>query len=316
MRVATRRTRPADVHFAAAHDAGIDALVAKAVGDRIGTAWRPGSAWRSLRAQLDDIEDETTTAGGTFVRTADDLRAAAHRGQLAVLLGIEGADAIGTDLDRLAALAHRGLRVMVPVHLSHNAVGTTCLPWQQYLGPIPLRHPTPGLTTFGRELVHAMNDLGVVVDASHADEATLRGMVEQSTAPVICSHAGARRVSDFARYLSDDAIRMIAASGGVVGLWPYHHHGKGTPTVAALVAHAQAVADLVGPAHLCLGTDMNGVPGVADGYRDERDVPVLADALRAGGFTAAELDGILSANFLRVLEATTPSPGTAPSPRR
>jgi microsomal dipeptidase-like Zn-dependent dipeptidase len=303
-RAATRRTRPPDVHFDAAHAAGVDALVAKAVGDRIGTAPWVRPAWRALVAQLDDIETETARAGGTIVREAADLRAARAAGRLGVLPGIEGLDAMGTDLTRLEDLARRGVRVIVPVHLGHNAIGTTCLPWQQYLGPIPVRRKPPGLTAFGRELVDAMNALGIVIDASHADEATLRGMVERSSKPVICSHAGARRVADFARYLSDDAIRLVASSGGVVGLWPYHHAGRGTPSISAIVEHAKAVADVAGTDHLCIGTDMNGVPGVAEGYRDERDVPLIADALRAGGFSAREVASILGGNFLRVLEAT------------
>jgi microsomal dipeptidase-like Zn-dependent dipeptidase len=305
------RTRPDDVRFDVAHDAGVHALVAKAVGDRIGTIWRFRSAWRAVLAQLEDAEQETERAGGVTVRDHEDLVAAHRDGRLAVILGLEGADAIGTDLERLAALAGRGVRVIVPVHLGDNQIGTTCLPWLQYAGPIPVRRKSPGLTPFGIDFVQAMNELGIVVDASHADETTLRDMVEHSRAPVICSHAGAKRVNDFARYLSDDAIRLIAGSGGVIGLWPYYVRGKGAPTISALVDHAKAVADLAGPQHLCLGTDMNGVPGATAGYRDERDVPLLVDALRDAGFSARELDGIVGGNFLRVLASARPN--AAPS---
>jgi membrane dipeptidase len=120
---------------------------------------------------------------------------------------------------------------------------------------------------------------------------------------VICSHAGAREVASFERYLSDDAIRAVAGTGGAIGLWPYFMRGQGTPTLDALAAHARHIADLVGSEHVCLGTDMNGVPGLAEGYRSEKDVPLIAKHLSTAGFSEAEVDGIMGENFLRVLEA-------------
>jgi membrane dipeptidase len=98
-------------------------------------------------------------------------------------------------------------------------------------------------------------------------------------------------------------LRAIASTGGVVGLWPYCHRGHGVRDVADLVGHARHVADLVGPQHLCIGTDMNGVPGHMAGYRDERDLPLVTAALLDGGFSADEVRGILGANALRVLDA-------------
>src|SRR5205814_6943632 len=158
------------------------------------------------------IRREADEAGARVVTTAAAVRDAHQEGRLAVILGLEGADALGTDLDKLRELAAAGARVIVPVHLGDNQIGTTCLPWQRYLGPIPVRRQQPGLTDLGVDFVAAMNDNGIVVDGSHADEATLLGMIEHSRAPVICSHAGARSVSAFERYLSDEAIHAVAAS--------------------------------------------------------------------------------------------------------
>jgi membrane dipeptidase len=295
------RNQPAHISLEQAHAAGVHAVVAKAVGDPLVTRWHFRPPWTAVRNQLDTIRAEAGEAGARLATTASEVRAARGEGRLAVILGLEGADALGTDISKLDELAAAGVRVIVPVHLGDNEVGTTCLPWQRYLGPIPVRRRPPGLTEFGAAFIAAMNDLGEVVDGSHADEATLLGMVEHSRAPVICSHAGARSVASFERYLSDDAIHAVAASGGVVGLWPYYMRGKGTRTLDDVVAHARHIADLVGPEHVCLGTDMNGVPGLAEGYRDERDVPVLATRLAEGGFTDAEVAGIMGENFLRVL---------------
>jgi membrane dipeptidase len=297
------RDHPPDVTFADAFGAGVHAIVAKAVGDPLVTRWHLRSPFQAVQNQLASIRDESAAAGARLVRTAGEVRSTADDGMLGVILGLEGADCVGTDLGLLAQLARDGVRVIVPVHLGDNQIGTTCLPWQKYLGPIPVRRQPEGLTTFGVEFVKAMNDLGVVIDGSHADEPTLMGMIEHSSAPVICSHAGARAVSNFERYLSDDAIRAAAGIGGVIGLWPYYMSGKGTPTLDAVAAHARHVADLVGPQHVCLGTDMNGVPGLADGYRSEKDVPLIAKHLSTAGFSDTEVDGIMGENFLRVLEA-------------
>ena len=147
-----------------------------------------------------------------------------------------------------------------------------------------------------------MQRRGIVVDVAHADRATLLGVVDAASAPVVSSHTGARALQDFARFLSDDELRAIAGTGGVVGLWPYRALRKGVRTMADLVAHARHVADVVGSEHLAIGTDMNGVPGLTDGYRGETDLPLVTAALLAGGFDAAEVRGIVGGNAVRVLE--------------
>jgi microsomal dipeptidase-like Zn-dependent dipeptidase len=222
----------------------------------------------------------------------------------AVVLGVEGADALGEDVDRVDAWYERGVRLVVPVHLADNQLGTTCLPWQQYAGPLPVRRRTdPGLSALGRAMVRRMQQVGILVDASHADSATLRDIIDLADAPVVSSHSGARSVQDFARFLSDDELRLIAATGGVIGLWPYRAVRKGVRDMDELMTHARHVADLVGPEHLCLGTDMNGVPGVMAGYRGEEDLPSLTAALLGTGFAEAEVRGIIGGNALRVLRA-------------
>jgi membrane dipeptidase len=293
---------PPDEPFTVLGRAGVDAVVAKAVGDPVVTRWHRGDAWGAVERQLDGI----VTQVPRVVRTAAEVRAAhADGGEPVALLGVEGADAVGDDVDRLAAWAQRGVRVATIVHLTDNQIGTTCLPWQQYVaGRLPVRrHVDEGLSPFGRRVVDTMNALGMVIDLAHADRKTVLDVVGRTGAPVAATHTGARARQDFARFLSDDELRAIASTAGVVGLWPYNHRGRGVHDVADLVGHARHVADLVGPQHLCIGTDMNGVPGLMAGYRGETDLPLVTDALLGGGFTEPEVEGILGLNFLRVLEA-------------
>jgi microsomal dipeptidase-like Zn-dependent dipeptidase len=294
---------PAEVGFDVLPRAGVDAAVVKAVGDPIVTRWYVGrSSWDAVDAQLAQIERQASDAGARVADSVAGLAEARAQGVPAVVLGVEGADAVGDDVDRIDAWYRRGVRVIVLVHLRHNVLGTTCLPWQRYAGAWPVRRPpSPGLSPVGVRVVERMNQLGVLVDVAHADRATLFGVVDAAAAPVVSSHTGARALQDFPRYLADDELRAIASTGGVVGLWPYRARRFGVRSIDDLVAHARHIADTVGPEHLAIGTDMNGVPGVMAGFGDESDLPKLTSALLGGGFDAREAEGILGANALGVL---------------
>jgi membrane dipeptidase len=307
-RFMNRTTMPPDEPFTVLPKAGVDVVVAKAVGDGVVTRFHRGDPWTAVERQLAAVETPIEQAGGQMVRTASEVRAAHGHGPAAIL-GVEGADAIGHDVDRVDAWADRGVRVVTIVHLGDNQIGTTCMPWQKYVTPARLpvgRRVEEGLSPFGGRVVDRMNECGIVIDLAHADHRTVLDVVDRSTAPVVATHTGARALQDFPRFLSDEAVRAIARLGGVIGLWPYNHRGKGVRHVDDLVAHARHVADLVGAEHLCLGTDMNGVPGLMSGYTGETDLPLVTDALLAGGFLRDEVEEILGLNFLRVLEACQP----------
>jgi microsomal dipeptidase-like Zn-dependent dipeptidase len=294
---------PSEVGFDVLRRAGVDAAVAKAVGDPIVTRCHVRrSPWDAVEAQLALIERQAADAGALLARSVEGLVQARAQGVPAVVLGVEGADAVGGDVGRIDAWHERGVRVVVLVHLGDNALGTTCLPWQRYAGPLPVRrHASPGLSPIGVRVVERMNQVGVLVDVAHADRATLLGVVDVANAPVVSSHTGARTLQDFARYLADDELRAIASTGGVVGLWPYRARRFGVRTITDLVAHARHIAETVGPEHLAVGTDMNGVPGVMAGFDGETDLPKLTAALLDDGFDDGEVEGILGANALRVL---------------
>lgn len=301
----TNPRRPREVGFGELRAAGVDAVVAKAVGDPIVTRWYLRmSPWEAVEAQLARCEGQAAAAGLAVVATAEAVVAAHQNATPAVVLGVEGADALEGDVDRVDQWHRRGVRVVVLVHLGDNDLGTTCLPWQQYVGPVPVRRRArPGLTDFGQRVVRRMNDVGMVVDVAHADTATLLGVIDVASAPVISSHTGARALQDFPRYLTDDELRAVASTGGVVGLWPFRTRRHGVRDVADLVRHARHVADCIGPDHLAIGTDMNGVPGLMDGYGGEADLHVVTAAILGAGFTADEVRGILGGNALRVLGA-------------
>jgi membrane dipeptidase len=300
-RFVNRRTMPPEDSFEILARAGVDAAVASAVGDPIVTRrWR-GPAWDAVLGQLRALGAEIEQAGCELATDIVGIQKAQGAGRSAVMLGLEGADAIGADLDRLNELYDRGVRVIVPVHLSHNQIGTTAMPWLRYLAPLPVRRRSPGLTPFGRRAIERMGALGILVDVSHADRSTMLDIVGASAHPVIASHTGARACQDFGRYLRDDEAVAISGAGGVIGLWPYRHGSMGVADAAAFAAHASHLAQVVGPEHLCIGTDMNGVPGVMAGFHGESDFHRLVDILAAIGMSETELRGIAGENVLRVM---------------
>jgi membrane dipeptidase len=143
----------------------------------------------------------------TFATTAADIRRAHDEGKLAALLGLEGGYAIDEKLERVGHYFDRGVRYMTPAW-------THSLSWAGSSGDA--EGASRGLNDFGRAVIREMNRLGMLVDVSHVSDKTFRDMVETSTSPVIATHSNCRALTDVPRNLSDDMIRAIAETGGVV----------------------------------------------------------------------------------------------------
>ncbi|MBZ5660655.1 MAG: dipeptidase [Acidobacteriia bacterium] len=142
----------------------------------------------------------------TLATTAGEVRAARKQNKIGILLGVEGGHAINNDLQVLRQFAARGVRTMT---LTHNAATD----WADSSNAAA-RHN--GLTDFGREVVHEMNRLGMLVDVSHVSDQTFRDVIETSRAPVIASHSCCRAICGAPRNLSDELILALAARGGVL----------------------------------------------------------------------------------------------------
>lgn len=304
-RLVNRGTMPPDVDFDVLAGAGVDAVVAKAVGDPLVTRLWRGDAWDAVTGQLARVRAAMAAVGGEVAVDAAGIRAGRAERTPVAVLGLEGADVIGSDVDGVDRLFSLGVRVVGLVHFSDNPLGTICMPWQRFVAPLPSlgRRRRPGLTEVGAAAVERMNRLGIVVDLANADRRTILDTCAASSKPVVSTHTGARALQDFDRYLRDDEVEAIAATGGAVGLWPFRYRGKGAADVAEWARHARHLVDLVGAEHVCIGTDMNGVPGLMDGYSGEADFPVLVQALEDADLDEAETRQIVGESFLRVLGA-------------
>ncbi len=147
--------------------------------------------------------------------SADDIRRAAHEGKIAALMGLEGGYAIDERLENVQRYYDLGVRYMSPAW----SISTS---WAGSSGDDIGR--TRGLNDFGKSVVREMNRLGMMVDVSHVSDPTFWDIVNTSTAPVIATHSACRAIADVPRNLTDDMIRALAKTGGVVNVIFYPEH--------------------------------------------------------------------------------------------
>ncbi len=138
-------------------------------------------------------------------QSAGDIRDAKSSGKIALMIGIEGGHAIEDSLEQLRAFYDRGVRYLTLTHVNTNN-------WADSSADEP-RHG--GLTSFGREVVTTMNDLGMLVDISHVSDQAFEHAIETSRVPIIASHSSCRALTNHPRNLTDDMLRTLARNGGI-----------------------------------------------------------------------------------------------------
>lgn len=156
-----------------------------------------------------------------------------------------------------------------------------------------------GLTPFGREIVQAMEDKGMIVDIAHLSHAAVPELLATARRPVVSSHGGVQATCQTNRNLSDDEIRGVAKTGGVIGIG--YWDGAICDTDPAAIARAMKhVRDLVGVQHIALGSDYDGSTTVRF---DTAGLVQVTQALLGAGFTPDEIRAVMGGNALRVIRA-------------
>lgn len=300
MRIVPGNTIPPDFRLKDCREAGISGFILCVLGDPNSFLPIKIDPRRHVLADLAKAKKVAADAGAEVVRDAAGLESAFSKGNPAILLGIEGGDFMGDDLDRVDEAYETGVRLLGLVHYSVNNIGSIAYGWGGRIVPDAERK---GLSAFGKKVVSRAEDLGMIVDLAHADEKTAFAVLDASKKPPICSHTGPRALQDFPRYISDELMRKIAEAGGLVGLWLFHIKGAGISDLETFGNYAAHCASVVGPEHLSIGSDINGVPGNAAGYQNPFDAPKLLKTLAAKGFSESEVRGIAGGNFLNYFRA-------------
>jgi membrane dipeptidase len=257
-----------------------------------------------VMARLFQLERES---GGQIkvVRSLVELETCLRMGVLAVILHIEGAEAIDADLEALEVFYQAGLRSLGPVWSRPNIFGEG----------VPFKFPHspdtgPGLTERGRALVKACNQLGIMIDLSHLNEQGFFDVANLSDAPLVVTHSAVHAICASTRNLMDRQLDAIKASQGVVGLnfeasnlRPDAWDDSDAP-ISLMVEHIDYLVKKLGIDGVAFGSDFDGISSTVREIKDVADLPNLIAALQAHGYDDAALRKLTYENWLRVLGQT------------
>lgn len=262
-----------------------------------------------IEQTLEEIEDNPDDL--MLVTKTADIRAAKRTGRLGVMMTWESLLALQEDID-LLHIAHRlGIRASTLTHGEGGMENALQLAPSEFgycsaADREMFRKMNAGLTLFGRETVMRMNALGILIDVAHANDCALYDIIEITTRPVISSHGGVFALSPHSRCSTDDQIRAIAATGGLLSIAFFGAFiAEKDPSVDKIVDQIAYVVDLVGVDHVGVGTDFDGLPdGEFPVIPSADELPQLTEAMVRRGFSDAEIKKIWGGNYLRVLKAT------------
>jgi membrane dipeptidase len=310
-------------------------LKAGGVGAQFWSVYIPGEARDSgyARMQLEQIDIARRMIARypddlAFCLSAADVDRARQAGKVASMLGAEGGHAIENSLGVLRMYYALGVRYMT---LTHNVTTE----WADAALDQP-RHG--GLTAFGRQVVHEMNRLGMIVDLSHVSPGTMSAALDATTAPVIFSHSSARALVDVPRNVPDSILRRMPRNGGVVmvtfvgsfvsnkgfAAWERardeavagikdaaartaaesayaRKHPEPRATVQDVADHVEHVRNIAGIDHVGLGGDYDGTTELPVGMEDVSGYPLLFAELIRRGWNDGDLRKLAGENVLRVL---------------
>jgi len=304
--------------------------------------YTPTESVRRALEEIDAVRRETARrpADLDLATTADEILAARKRGHIAILMGVEGGQAIDADLAVLRTFFALGARYMTLTHTNHT-------PWADTSTKPPEHN---GLTDFGKQVVREMNRLGMMVDISHVSDKTFYDALATSSAPIIASHSSCRALSGAPRNMTDDMLRALAAKGGVVHVNYFEgfldddfrkregalkaesdavdaiddrtpkfgDRSANGPAVrkinaarmeklgriplSKLLDHFEHAVKVAGIDHVGLGSDFDGVSDMLpEGMEDISKMPNLVRGLMERGFSDDDILKILGGNTLRVM---------------
>ncbi|MCP1831777.1 microsomal dipeptidase-like Zn-dependent dipeptidase [Bradyrhizobium sp. USDA 4532] len=204
------------------------------------------------------------------------------------MLSIEGLQDIEGNIANLDVLYAAGFRMAGLAHFFDNDVAGSM-------------HGVAkgGLTPLGRQVVQRMEAMGMIVDLAHASHAAVAEVLAMATRPVVSSHGGVQATCKVNRNLTDDEVRGVARTGGIVGIgfWQGAVCSLDPKDVARAIAH---VRDLVGIDHVGLGSDFDG--STTTGF-DASEIVAVTQALMSRGFSVDDIRKVMGGNVLRVLRA-------------
>lgn len=250
------------------------------------------------------------------IKTVADIERAHREKKVGILFAFQTPTPIDNHFYRWTIFHKLGLRISQIAYMERNIFADGCFePGNQ------------GLSYYGIQAVQEMNRLGIVVDLSHAGEQTMIDTIERSVKPCIFSHSNAKAVTPSPRNAPDEAIKLLASRGGVMGLTPHafmtYKEVGAQPTLSDYLDHFEYIAKLVGVDHVGVGTDVfesyskfswetstklfYNSPWIYEtvfneGFKKITDISNLIGGLVQRGFSDDDIRKILGENFMRVFK--------------
>lgn len=226
-------------------------------------------------------------------KSYDDVEKAFAENKVAAILSIEGGEALAGEIYVLRMLYELGVR-------------SICLTWNnrnEIADGMYERDTGGGLTTFGREVVAKMNDLGMIVDVSHLAPKGFWNVIEITKSPIIASHSNAKKICSHIRNLDDEQIIAIHKNGGVIGINLCDEFiSSNNASITDVIRHIEYIASLVGIDNIGLGADFDGVERLPSGINGVQDVVKIFDELQKLNYKQDDIEKIAGKNFLRVIK--------------
>ena len=256
-------------------------------------------------------------------RTADDVRRAHADGRTAIVFGFQNCSPIEDDIGLVEICYQLGARFMQLTYNNQSLLATGCY-----------EENDTGVTRMGRQVIAEMNRVGLVVDMSHSGERSTLEAIEISDRPITITHANPSFWYPALRNKSDDVLKALGKSGGMLGfsLYPHHLKDKSDCTVESFCDMVARTADLMGIDHIGLGSDLcqdqpdsvvewmrvgrwtkdidygegsagdAGFPPMPSWFGGNLDFGNIANGLRAHGFADADVEKVMGGNWLRFFE--------------
>ena len=239
-----------------------------------------------------DVEKYKDACG--IAHTEKDAWELKKQGKKAFFIGIENGYGIGKDLGNILKYRKMGVNYITLCHsydndICHSSTHTA--------------DASKGLTDFGREVVKEMNRVGMMIDLSHANEATFWDVIRLSTDPIIASHSGTKACCFHNRNLTDDQLRALAKNGGVAQVCIYKSYlnkNRNAASIEDVIRHIDHIVKVAGIDHVGIGSDFDGGGGVP-GCMGDNDMINITVKLLERGYSEEDIRKIWGGNFFRVM---------------
>ncbi len=227
------------------------------------------------------------------VTSYDEIVDAKKRGKVCGMLSIEGSDVIEGRTELFGVFHRLGVRMVGLVHSLRNPLADG----------VADRRTGGGLSELGLQAVEELDRLDMIIDVSHLNDEGYWDVIENTKNPVIASHSNARAVCSHPRNMTDEMIQALAENGGVMGMnfAPSFVHPV-EATLSGVVDHIDHIVELVGPDHVGLGSDFDGIPYTPKGLEDASKMPDITSELAKREYSEKDIKKILGENHLRLIK--------------